>query len=90
MPASRATRALIRCLRVNEPLAGAQLPFGGHKGSALSVMVELLAGAMLGTDLAIDSSEGDHLDDMVRGMAVIAIDPGACEVRHVAKLRNCC
>lgn len=71
-------------------LAGAQLPFGGHKGSALSVMVELLAGAMLGTDLAIDSSEGDHLDDMVRGMAVIAIDPGACEVRHVAKLRNRC
>ncbi|WP_061933015.1 Ldh family oxidoreductase [Aureimonas sp. AU22] len=29
-------------------LAGAMLPFGGHKGSAISTMVELLAGAMIG------------------------------------------
>ncbi|RIK84113.1 MAG: oxidoreductase [Hyphomicrobiales bacterium] len=31
-----------------EALAGAMLPFGGHKGSAISTMVELLAGAMIG------------------------------------------
>jgi len=29
-------------------LSGAMLPFGGHKGSAISTMVELLAGIMIG------------------------------------------
>lgn len=29
-------------------LAGAMLPFGGHKGSAIATMVELLAGIMIG------------------------------------------
>jgi LDH2 family malate/lactate/ureidoglycolate dehydrogenase len=29
-------------------LAGAMLPFGGHKGSAIATMVELLAGVMVG------------------------------------------
>lgn len=29
-------------------LGGAMLPFGGHKGSAISTMIELLAGAMIG------------------------------------------
>ncbi|ABL69052.1 Ldh family oxidoreductase [Paracoccus denitrificans] len=29
-------------------LSGAMLPFGGHKGSAISTMVELLAGVMIG------------------------------------------
>lgn len=35
----------------NDPaaaLAGAMLPFGGHKGSAIATMIELLAGAMIG------------------------------------------
>lgn len=35
----------------NEPeaaLAGALLPFGGHKGSAIGTMIELLAGVMIG------------------------------------------
>lgn len=31
-----------------EALDGAMLPFGGHKGSAISTMIELLAGAMIG------------------------------------------
>jgi LDH2 family malate/lactate/ureidoglycolate dehydrogenase len=29
-------------------LTGAMLPFGGHKGSAISMMIELLAGVMIG------------------------------------------
>ena len=29
-------------------LAGAMMPFGGHKGSAISTMIELLAGVMIG------------------------------------------
>lgn len=36
-------------------LAGAMLPFGGHKGSAISTMIELLAGAMIG-DLTSDKA----------------------------------
>lgn len=35
----------------NDPeaaLAGAMLPFGGHKGSAISTMIELLSGIMIG------------------------------------------
>lgn len=31
-----------------QALAGAMLPFGGHKGSAISIMIELLAAAMIG------------------------------------------
>lgn len=31
-----------------EALDGAMLPFGGHKGSAISTMIELLGGAMIG------------------------------------------
>lgn len=39
-------------------LAGAQLPFGGHKGSAIALMVELLAGLCGGpySDVAEDTS----------------------------------
>jgi LDH2 family malate/lactate/ureidoglycolate dehydrogenase len=40
--------------RQGEILAGAQLPFGGHKGSNIAAMVELLSAALFGTDLAVD------------------------------------
>ncbi|WP_209424704.1 Ldh family oxidoreductase [Pararhodobacter sp. SW119] len=40
-------------------LAGAMLPFGGHKGSAISTMIELLAGVMIG-DLTSQAAL-DHL-----------------------------
>ena len=36
-------------------LAGAMLPFGGHKGSAIGTMIELLAGIMIG-DLTSEGS----------------------------------
>ncbi len=38
-------------------LDGAMLPFGGHKGSAISTMIELLAGAMIG-----DMTSAEALD----------------------------
>lgn len=46
-----------------EALAGAMLPFGGHKGSALSMMIELLAGPLIGDlmsseSLAFDAGAG--------------------------------
>lgn len=46
----------------NDPsaaLEGAQLPFGGYKGAALALMVELLAGALIGENLSLESSAHD-------------------------------
>ncbi len=58
-------------------LAGAMLPFGGHKGSAIATMVELLAGALIG-----DMSSREVLDDLggtslvpVHGELILAFDP---------------
>ena len=61
-------------------LAGAQLPFGGHKGAALALMVELLAGALIGENLSVDSSEQDVAGTGAPfgGELLIAIDPARC------------
>src|SRR5260370_39214607 len=42
-----------------EALAGAQLPFGGFKGSNIALMVELLAGPLLGDALSLEAGERD-------------------------------
>lgn len=58
-------------------LEGAQLPFGGHKGAALALMIELLAGPLLGDFLSIEAEE----DDAGAGAAphggelIMALDP---------------
>jgi LDH2 family malate/lactate/ureidoglycolate dehydrogenase len=58
-------------------LAGAMLPFGGHKGTALALMIELLAGPMIG-DL---TSQESFVEDEGRGSPplggelIIAFDP---------------
>ncbi|QZC92846.1 Ldh family oxidoreductase [Pseudomonas sp. ERGC3:05] len=39
---------------------GALLPFGGHKGSALSMMVELLAAALTGGNFSFEFNWSDH------------------------------
>jgi len=61
-------------------LDGAQLPFGGHKGAALALMVELLAGALIGELFSVESSERDvhGIGAPFGGEFLIAIDPGAC------------
>lgn len=58
-------------------LAGAMLPFGGHKGSAISTMIELLAGIMIG-----DLTSPEVLDFLgtttlapFHGELVIALSP---------------
>ncbi|MBX2886000.1 MAG: Ldh family oxidoreductase [Granulosicoccus sp.] len=58
-------------------LEGAQLPFGGHKGSSLALMVELLAGALLGDLFSFESSDHDKhkVGAPFGGELVIAIDP---------------
>jgi len=52
------------------PPRGAILPFGGHKGSGLGVMVELLAGALTGGGC---SQEG--VTQLEQGMLSVYIDP---------------
>lgn len=40
-------------------LKGAQLPFGGYKGSAVALMVELLAGGLIGQPFSVEAGEQD-------------------------------
>ena len=61
-------------------LAGAQLPFGGYKGAAIALMVELLAGALIGEVFGFEEYARDP-DDSVGGLGghfMIAIDPLRC------------
>lgn len=61
-------------------LAGAQLPFGGHKGAALALMIELLAGALIGDVFSYESSAQDEhkTGAPFGGEFLIAIDPSRC------------
>ena len=54
--------------------SGAQLPVGGTKGALLCLLVEILAGALTGSELAVDS---DDYNTMNRGLLLLALDPGA-------------
>jgi len=72
-------------------LAGAMRTFGGHKGSALAAMVELLAGPLIGDmtsaeSIAVDQARGGS---PIGGELVIAIDPagflGDAVADHLAR-----
>ncbi|OAJ48281.1 Ldh family oxidoreductase [Pseudomonas marginalis] len=56
---------------------GALLPFGGHKGSALSMMVELLAAALTGGNFSFEFDWSGHPGAKTpwTGQLVILIDP---------------
>ena len=58
-------------------LAGALLPFGGHKGSAISTMIEILAAVWIGDHLSCESSETDGGLAPNHGTLHIALDPAA-------------
>lgn len=57
---------------------GAMLTFGGYKGSALSTMVELLAGALIGDLTSLDSLAFDagHGSTPCHGELILAFNPG--------------
>jgi LDH2 family malate/lactate/ureidoglycolate dehydrogenase len=61
-------------------LSGAQLPFGGYKGAAIALMIELLAGALIGEVFSFEASELDNADGgpPVGGEFIIAIEPACC------------
>ena len=58
-------------------LAGAQLPFGGYKGSAVALMVELMAAGLPRGSFGYESAADDPKDGAPAkgGEVVIAIDP---------------
>ncbi|WP_196259799.1 Ldh family oxidoreductase [Pelagibacterium limicola] len=77
-----------------DPLAvldGAMLPFGGHKGSALSLMIELLAGPLIGDLTSLESMQYDEGAEAapLHGQLLIAIDParftGGDSASHLAR-----
>ena len=57
-------------------LAGAQLPFGGYKGSAIALMVDLLAGPLIGEVTSIEAGEEDNGDGTAAlgGELILALD----------------
>lgn len=62
-----------------EALSGALLPFGGHKGSALSMMVELIAGPLIGELTSKQVAALGHQDNgpPSGGELFIVLDPFA-------------
>ena len=62
-----------------EAMAGTMLPFGDAKGTALALMVELLAAGLTGANFAYEQTSlfDDKGGPPGTGQAIIAIDPGA-------------
>ena len=62
----------------NEVLKGALLPYGGYKGASLAMMVELLAGSLIGEQLSYEAAAQDNNDGGPPrgGEFILAIDPG--------------
>ena len=74
-------------------LAGAQLPFGGYKAASIALMIELLAGALVGDLFRFEASDVNPGDGGPPrgGELVLAIDPKQCStggnpVRHAEAL----
>lgn len=65
---------------------GALLPFGGHKGSALSMMVELLAAALTGGNFSWEFEWSGHPGAKTpwTGQLIIVIDPSKAEGERCA------
>jgi LDH2 family malate/lactate/ureidoglycolate dehydrogenase len=72
-------------------MAGAMLTFGGHKGSALSLMVELIAGPLIGDMTSAESlaSDAGAKASPLGGELILAIDPngflGALAGEHLSR-----
>ena len=65
---------------------GALLPFGGHKGSALSMMVELLSAALTGGNFSFEFDWSNHPGAQTpwSGQLLIVIDPSKTAGNHFA------
>ncbi|MFT0891821.1 Ldh family oxidoreductase [Pseudochelatococcus sp. G4_1912] len=72
-------------------LAGAMLTFGGHKGSALAAMIELMAGPLIGDLMSAESMAYDAGAGVapMHGELLLALDPkvflGEDAPKHIAR-----
>jgi delta1-piperideine-2-carboxylate reductase len=60
-----------------EIVGGMLLPFGGYKGSALALMVELLAAGAIGESFSFEAADGDNADGgpPIGGEFLLALSP---------------
>jgi delta1-piperideine-2-carboxylate reductase len=78
----------------NEILKGVLLPFGAYKGSAIAMMVELMAGPMIGENLSFETKANDNGDGgpPQGGEFILAICPeimgGSDWANHAERLFN--
>ncbi|MEQ8711155.1 MAG: Ldh family oxidoreductase [Rhodospirillales bacterium] len=61
----------------NRVLEGAQLPFGGYKGSGIAMMIELLTGGLMGDLFSYEAGRQDNADGgpPPGGELILAFDP---------------
>ncbi|MEM8980615.1 MAG: Ldh family oxidoreductase [Pseudomonadota bacterium] len=66
---------------------GVLLPFGGHKGSALALMIELLAGPLVGETFSYETQERDNGDGgpAQGGQFILAMSPDVFSDKDWAK-----
>jgi delta1-piperideine-2-carboxylate reductase len=74
-------------------LKGAQLPFGGHKGASLALMIELIAGPLIGDFLSIEAEEDDagtgagpHGGELILALDPALFRPDGGHLDHAEKL----
>ncbi len=67
-------------------MKGALLTFGGHKGSAISTMIELMAGVLIGDWTSAEASEFDDGAHVIpcRGQLILAFNPSQMGAQHAA------
>ena len=73
-------------------LAGAQLTFGGAKGSAIALMVELLAGGLTGSPFAFEAADAhapDYQGPTLNGELIMAINPALLGATPEAVTERC-
>jgi len=60
-----------------EIVQGVLLPFGGHKGSAIALMVELLSGPLVGETFSYETQESDNANEGPArgGQFILAMSP---------------
>jgi delta1-piperideine-2-carboxylate reductase len=66
---------------------GALLPFGGHKGSAIAMMMEIMGAALAGSDYSFEIDWSDYPGAATPhgGQTYILVDPGLGNVRPFAE-----
>ena len=71
----------------NEVLKGAMLPFGGYKGASIALMVELLAGALIGEQMSFEAARDDNNDGGPPrgGEFILAISPSNASAMAAAE-----